>query len=167
MSAEHLIPGGGRKARTPDSLRHLHVSVIGRALVEADGHVGKAAEKLKVPFRDLLRMTRFRRELVELIDELFNRAVYDAQRQLRQAIRDRSNPERALRPSIWLLGHSEFARELGYCPPSSPPANVTVGVAVPVPTRYFWADGTELTPRHSPPAIPEAAEPPADETPPE
>jgi hypothetical protein len=162
----HLPPPGGH-FRTPDSLRHLHISDICRALIEVKGSVVRGAEKLDVPVHDLRRMTRFRRELVELLDEIAEGFLDEAEWRLRQAICDDSKPELALRASIWLLGHSEGGRARGYGPPSSPEAaNVAVNVAVSLPTR--WANGEPLPRSHlPPPTLPTRDDMPPDEPPPD
>jgi hypothetical protein len=167
MRGEGLIPGGGCHVRTPDSLRHLHISVIGRALVECDGNVSKAADKLGVPSADLRRMTRTRRELVELIDEIEECFLDRCEAKLHEALYS-DDWRRADPMARFILSHHRLAFERGYCSPANVSVNVAANVAV-APTVYRWADGTIISERQSPPAaIPEArGDPPADETPPE
>jgi hypothetical protein len=162
MRGDGLIPGGGRYSRTPDSLRKFHISVIGRTLVECGGNISEAAEKLGVPTRDLRRMSRFRRELVELIDEIEECRLDRAEARLHEAIGGKDLPL-AARMSAWLLAHHERGRARGYLSSSSPSAvgAVTLTVAMP---HYTWADGSELPQRHTvPPAIPAADEASIDE----
>jgi hypothetical protein len=144
VSREHLIPGGsfrypGRQYRVPASLRHLDLKLVGRTLVETNGNVSKAAERLGVDSSELRHLTWAKLALVELVDELAEQVLDAAEERLREAIRG-ADVHVAAKVSIWLLGHSEGGRARGY---GSAPAtsNLSVNVAVAMP-HYVWADGT-------------------------
>jgi hypothetical protein len=157
VKGDGLIPGGshrypGRQYRVPPSLRHLDPDLVARTLFETDGNISAAAKILEVDSADLRQFARAKPELIALVDELLDCRLDDAEAKITQAIHS-DDMGIALRASMFLLSHHKDAFERGWCSPQAwARANVNVAVNV-APTRYFWADGTELLHREPPAEI--------------
>ena len=111
MTATHLAPGA--KHRFPESLRHLDLTVVGRALVETEGNVTAAAKKLGVPSHELRRLTWSVPALMDVALELAERMVDRAESRLREAL-ESDNPGQRLSAAMSILSKHRLARERGW-----------------------------------------------------
>ena len=111
MTATHLTPGA--KHRFPENLRHLDLTVVGRALVETEGNVTAAAKKLGVPSHELRRLTWSVPALMDVALELAERMVDAAESRLREAL-ESDDPGRRLSAAMFILSKHRLARERGW-----------------------------------------------------
>jgi hypothetical protein len=111
MTATYLTPGA--KHRFPESLRHLDLTVVGRALVETEGNVTAAAKKLGVPSHELRRLTWSVPALMDVALELAERMIDAAESRLREAL-ESDDPGRRLTAAMFVLSKHRLARERGW-----------------------------------------------------
>jgi hypothetical protein len=104
---------GGRRPKVSASLANIDLDRVRRALFKADGNVTRAAKALKVPSVDLRRLTWRHPTLIMDALEHAHRLIDEAEEKLREALRG-ADRERALRASLFILGHSPAAWERGW-----------------------------------------------------
>jgi hypothetical protein len=111
MTATHLTPGA--KHRFPESLRHLDLNLVGRALVEAKGNVTQAAKNLGVPPHELRRLTWSVPALIDVALEPAEQMVDAAEQSLHEAL-DSDDPRRRDSAAMFILSKHRLARERGW-----------------------------------------------------
>jgi hypothetical protein len=127
MTATHLTPGA--KHRFPESLRHLDLNIVGRALVEAKGNVTQAAKGLGVAPHELRRLTWSVPALMEVALEVAEQTVDRAEARLDEAL-DSDDPRRRLSAAMFVLSKHRLAHERGWGQAArnlSPPELVAYG----------------------------------------
>jgi hypothetical protein len=99
----------GRRSKVPASLANIDLERVKRALFKHEGNISLAARTLKVNSFELRRCWA-KYELIALALEHAHRLVDKAEQKLTEAL-DGDHAERSLRAAMFVLSHSDAARE--------------------------------------------------------
>ena len=103
-----------RRLPIPASVANLPFALVERALVKHHANVRAAARELGVPSGDLRKLTWSHPRLIELALEEAELLIDRAEENIRRAVHDDANPDRALQASIYVLSHHRAACERGW-----------------------------------------------------